>query len=720
MNQFFSLTLVAILFNITVVANNIAQAADSQLDKALVKIKAITDSDEALTQLAAIIKSPQLTTKQHISAINMAAMHHINLDNFVEAITLLEQAQLTSQEQQLYQLEADTNKLIGVVYYYQGNNPKALIAYKMSLSFYQSIDAPIEEANLLNNIALVYSAMSRYPLALENYNLAQSIYQAFGNEEDKLDVKYNIALMHVNLRLYDKAIEMLHDVILQRKAMSDDFGLAMAWADLGNSYKHAGQYQQAKSYLFEALNYFESHNNRHHIASQLHNISEIYIELGDYPMAKKYAERGVKISLNIGHQKAYAGSLNSLAKVWFNQGDIEQALDMVTLSNKMARKSNYKALLNDNLALIALIYATQKNTTEALSTFQNYVNNQNINENDLLNEQLVSIESELLTHQVEQLLQNKRLQLLQTEKKEQLQYLIISILLISFLLIFFIYFLKLEKNAKQALTNKVQDRTQELEYLMEELTRANKIKSQFLVNMSTDIKAPLAKVIEQSELILKDNNNTKELDKEVEIILDNCLHLFQLTNDILDLSKIETNTFELDLKEQDLNSILTEIKELYSIKSQKKGLSFELYSSFALSTPFNINFDALRLKQILINFCSNALKFTHKGKIRLTFSLNNNELIFAVMDTGIGMNKVQLKQIVDSLNQGDNSENRRLGSSGLGLFMAEQLASIMGGHISVQSILTQGTTFTLTLPIRPSTHIKQLSLVSSSNVEGIN
>ena len=90
------------------------------------------------------------------------------------------------------------------------------------------------------------------------------------------------------------------------------------------------------------------------------------------------------------------------------------------------------------------------------------------------------------------------------------------------------------------------------------------------------------------------------------------------------------------------------------------------------------------------------------------------------MDTGVGMNKVQLKQIVDSLNQGDNSENRRLGSSGLGLFMAEQLASIMGGHISVQSILTQGTTFTLTLPIPPSTHIKKLSLFSSSNVVGIN
>jgi len=177
----------------------------------------------------------------------------------------------------------------------------------------------------------------------------------------------------------------------------------------------------------------------------------------------------------------------------------------------------------------------------------------------------------------------------------------------------------------------------------------------------------------------------------------NSLHLLQLINDILDLSKIEANTLELDLKQQDLNSVLNDVSEQYIEQASNKGLSFELHNS--LTKPYIINIDALRLKQILTNFCSNALKFTHKGKIMLSISVHNNELNFSVMDTGIGMNKIQLKQIFDSFNQGDSSINRRFGGSGLGLFISEQLASIMGGKISAQSTLNQGTTFTFTLPL---------------------
>jgi signal transduction histidine kinase len=677
--------------------NNLAQAADNRIDEQLLEIKAKTDNQEAISQLANIINSPQVTTKQYILAVNMQAERHINLDNFVKAISLLQQAQLISQEQELYQLEAATNKLMGIVYYYQGNSPKSLVAYQMSLSFYQSIDAPLKEANLLNNIALVYSAMSNYSLALKNYTLAEPIYQAFGSEEDKLDLRYNIALMYVNLRRYDKAITMLHEVVLHRKSINDDLGLAMAWADLGNSYKHAGQYQQAKNYLLDALSYFKSHNNRHHIASQLHNISEVYLELEDYRQAKKYAERGVNVSLAIGHQKAYAGNLNTLAKAYFHQGDIKKALDTIMLSNDVARESNYKALLNDNLALIALIYATQNNTAEALSALLSHKNTRKKIQNDLFNEQLVSLESEQLIQQVDQLVQNKELQVLKSEKKEQLQYFITFSVLTFLLFILFTTRGKVEKNVKQALEGQVKQRTQKLEFLIAELRRANKIKSQFLTNMSSDIKTPLTKVIEQSNLIL--NDNTKELDKGVAIILDDSLHLLALINNILDLTKIEANTLELDLQEQDLTLILTNITELYSEQSNNKGLSFELHSS--LTTPFITNIDALRLKQVLIIFCSNALKFTHKGKIRLTVSLSNNELMFSVMDTGVGMNKVKLKQIFDSFNQGDSSPNRHLGSAGLGLFIAEQLAAIMGGHISAKSILSQGTTFTFTLPIMP-------------------
>ncbi|MCJ8318460.1 MAG: tetratricopeptide repeat protein [Colwellia sp.] len=674
-----------------------AYEQDDSIDEQLIVLAQLTDKHLVIEKLNQLLSSTEITPKQYVATLNLQGRSYLAVDNFDEAINVLQQAQVIAQSQQLPQLEANAYKLLGISYYYQGKLSDAILVYQASLSFYREIDAPIKQANLLNNLALVYSSMGDYSLALKNYQLAKSLYQSYGSDEDQLDVRYNIALIHVNMRRYGIAIKMLLEVMSKRETMNDEYSLALVWADLGNAYKHAKQYQLAKKYLHDALDYFQLHNNRHHIASQLHNVAELYHQLGKPDTAQIYAEKSIEISVAIGHKKAYAGSLNSLAKSLFSQGKIEQSLQKIILANQVARQSGYKALLNSNQALLALIYATQNNTSEALTTHLSYINKQNERENELFNMQLARFESEQLSQQVEQLTQNEKLQQLQTKQSTQQQYLVVVAVIFILFIIFFIFRRNIEKSLKKALEVKVKQRTQELEFLMQELQRANKVKSRFFTNMTSDIKAPLTLVIEQSELILKQNVSTKSINKDVEFILGNGLHLLQLINDILDLGKIEANTLELELKQQDLNIILNEIFEMFNKQAKIKGLTFEINNP--LSSPFIVNIDALRLKQVLINFCTNAVKFTDKGKIMLSVTQLNNELKFSVMDTGVGMNKVQLKQIFDSFNQGDSNSNRRLGATGLGLFISEQLASIMGGNISAQSTLHQGSTFTFTLPI---------------------
>lgn len=667
------------------------------IDEQLIVIAKLTDKQIVIEKLNQLLSSTEITPKQYIAILNLQGSTYLTSDNFEKAISVLQQAQVIAQSQQLSQLEADAYKLLGITYYYQGKLSEAILVYQASLSYYQTINAPIKQANLLNNLALVHSSMGDYSLALKNYQLAKSLYQNYGSEVDQVDVRYNIALMHVNMRRYDIAIKMLIEVMSKREAMEDKESLAMVWADLGIAYKHSRQYQQAKKYLHDALNYFKLHNNRYQIAAQLHNVAELYHQLGKPDTAQIYAEKGIQISVDIGHKKAYAGNLNSLAKSLFSQGKIEQSLQKITLANQVARETGYKALLNSNLALLALIYATQNNTSEALLSHLSYVNKQYESENELFNRQLARFESEQLTQQIEQLTQNKKLQQLQNKQSTQQQYLVIVAVIFLLFIIFYIFRRNIEKSLNKALEVKVKQRTQELEFLMQELQRSNKVKSRFLTNMTSDIKKPLTLVIEQSELILKENVSTKSINKDVEFILGNGLHLLQLINDILDLGKIEANTLELELKQQDLNVIINEVFEMFNKQAKNKGLTFEINNP--LPTPFIVNIDGLRLKQILINFCTNALKFTDKGKIMLSITQLNNELKFSVMDTGVGMNKVQLKQIFDSFNQRDSNTNRRLGSTGLGLFISEQLASIMGGNISAQSTLNQGSTFTFTLPV---------------------
>jgi signal transduction histidine kinase/DNA-binding NarL/FixJ family response regulator len=274
-------------------------------------------------------------------------------------------------------------------------------------------------------------------------------------------------------------------------------------------------------------------------------------------------------------------------------------------------------------------------------------------------------------------------------------FIIIAILML-FLVLFFVFRRNMERNSKLTLEVQVKQRTHELECLMLELQQANNIKSQFLANMSHEIRTPLTAVIGQAEAIVSGDVDEAFICKEVSIIHNNSLHLLELINDILDLSKIEANKLELELQNKDLHSILEELNNIFTKQAKTKGLVFEITHS--LSVPFIINIDSFRLKQILINLCSNAIKFTANGSVLLEVIVSDNELSFKVTDTGIGMDDIQLERLFESFTQGDTSISRRFGGTGLGLCLSEQLAKIMDGEISVQSEIYKGSIFTLSLP----------------------
>jgi len=214
--------------------------------------------------------------------------------------------------------------------------------------------------------------------------------------------------------------------------------------------------------------------------------------------------------------------------------------------------------------------------------------------------------------------------------------------------------------------------------------------------MSHEIRTPLTAIVGHAQLLIEGKVTEQDIDKEVNIIQGNSLHLLDLINDILDLSKIEANKLELELIHQDLQVIINDVGDIFSEQAQQKGLSFRV--EHELHFPFIINVDGLRLKQILINLCANAIKFTAKGEVTLNISCDKQQLIFTVSDTGIGMSEQQLTQIFELFIQADNSISRRFGGSGLGLSLSSQLAKLMAGSITVTSKLRRGSQFCFTLP----------------------
>lgn len=246
------------------------------------------------------------------------------------------------------------------------------------------------------------------------------------------------------------------------------------------------------------------------------------------------------------------------------------------------------------------------------------------------------------------------------------------------------------------LEQQVKEKTASIEQESLKRLEATQVKSQFLANMSHEIRTPLTSIIGQSEAIINDEIDPRDLHAEVEIIYNQSHYLLNLINDILDLSKIEANKLNLNVQQHSLIVIINELHHMFNEQAKVKGIEFKVTHN--LPDDFIIKLDGLRLKQILINLCSNAVKFTRNGEVLLNVSLENDQLFFHVSDTGIGMTDEQLLHIFDSFSQGDNSISRRFGGSGLGLNLSEQLAEKMGGYIQVESEWEKGSVFSFILP----------------------
>jgi two-component system sensor histidine kinase/response regulator len=229
---------------------------------------------------------------------------------------------------------------------------------------------------------------------------------------------------------------------------------------------------------------------------------------------------------------------------------------------------------------------------------------------------------------------------------------------------------------------------------------SNQAKSAFISNMSHEIRTPMNSIIGYAHL-LETLSLTEEQKDYVNRINEASKHLLSIVNDILDLSKIEAGKMIIENLPFRLDRLLNQVKTIFESALKEKRLYLDIET---INTPNYLIGDENRIRQILINLMSNAIKFTETGGISLvcfteTESSNHPQLNFKVKDTGIGMTPKQVKKLFKDYEQADQTTSRLYGGTGLGLSISKKLATLMQGDIFVKSNLNDGSEFVLTLPL---------------------
>ncbi|MGH4050145.1 MAG: response regulator [Clostridium sp.] len=240
---------------------------------------------------------------------------------------------------------------------------------------------------------------------------------------------------------------------------------------------------------------------------------------------------------------------------------------------------------------------------------------------------------------------------------------------------------------------------QEILEKSKEYEMANIYKSQFLANVSHELKTPLNSIILLSKLLIRSCTDITALDaqEKIKVIFNSGQNLLSLINDFLDLSKIEAGKIDINYRDFNSSELISELSGLFNENAREKDIQFIVEDQF----KDKIYGDKEKISQVVRNFLSNAFKFTQKGLVKLKIARDTddeNNIVFSVLDTGIGIPKNNLETIFEEFHQGDGSISRKYGGTGLGLSISSKLCALMKGKIKVTSEPLMGSTFLLYLP----------------------
>lgn len=562
-----------------------------------------------------------------------------------------------------------------------------------------------QQAESLRREGLVMVVLGQYSQALTLLNESIKIHERIESPRYQICLE-NILNIYEILEQFDK-LEQFSWMLLEVSISSSDFSnVSAAHHRLGISFLEQGNLQRAEYHFNQEMNAHKKSENPF-LITNYYGLARLAFAREQFETALEYIDKAKAFIRGRNFAIALPEVLRIESRVRHAMGQHELAIQILNRAIYLAQDNQSTDYQISALRALANIYFEIQDFENAYRSIQQA--NEVAEQSQLFKErQLLAINQARLDLDTK----NREINKLKFEQQLDRQRLntqlalLVSTLLVITILMFFAHRLKKQKEALSQASKK--------------LKHATEAKSDFLARMSHEIRTPINAIIGLTKLSLRGSEDERQA-TNLKQIEESSQALLGIINDILDFSKIEAGKLTIECAPFNIDEVIGRAIRLNSIKAQEKGL--EIVQFVARDVPLTIEGDAFRLQQVLNNLLSNAVKFTEKGSVSVIVNRQYNEggltLQFQVKDTGKGLTTAQKNSLFDSFTQEDESITRKFGGTGLGLAICKQLVELMGGQIWVESVPSQGATFSFSISVK-AVEEDEVSLLTKTQLESLN
>ncbi|NVO10835.1 MAG: response regulator [Bacteroidales bacterium] len=670
------------------------------------------------------------------------------------AVGALSQNAIDSLKNALEKSSSDTSKIITMLslaenYFYTDENK--------SREYFNNAKTLLDKVQFKNGTAYSYYVngylLKNTPAAaLESFNKSLIIYTELKNNPGIAKANLAIGSTYINQSKLDKGMPYYSTALQIYQSLNDRKGIGVCYSALGNIYAHQGKFKMALDYNKKALKYltYQSYayfNEHVSIANNYSALGEAKMALLYYDsllntlknknyfdiLSNVYANLGAIYSASQNYNKAkqcYKSSIEygtkgkndyysivaclTMSDLYINLNQPDSVINLLKKNSPTIIRYKSKTFLSYYYQFLSSAYEVKGDINSALKYYKSFKSAEdslNIEQsNQRLYELQTSLDVEKKDKEIDLLNKENQYKSLQLSK-QRIMILLILLSTVLFLVMAFVLYTRFR--LKHKLVGMLENKNREIEQQQQEIMAMNDMlgkqnesllelddmKSRFFTNISHEFRTPLSLIIGPLTSMLEESNN-KEAQNEFRLMLKHANSLLNLINQLLDLSKLQKASLNLQLSYYDINTFLNILIDSFS--GRAKDLSIALtYNSNPL--PLFVWFDRDKVGTIVFNIISNALKHTDKGgfvEVSLArIGEDDNYVEIMISDNGIGIESHELKNIFEPFYQSNATINRKIEGSGIGLALAKELVELHGGEISVKSEAGKGAQFTIVLAV---------------------